>query len=481
MTRIVLSAIVPFMLLASCSTETAPASTVGAAGFTSGTRLHAQVYAAGSTKLWHDWFDTQLKVTCSFRDTDDGGNHCIPTGPTTGSSYNLFGDAACTAPVVEASSGCGAPEYATVGAPGGACSRVHVAKVGAPFTGTTYALNNGACTASGANPTSKFFSVGATLPSSTLVSGSMKIEARGPALSVQVEHGDDGSSRVVNLYDTGLAGPCAPIFESEQARLTDYAGRCAPTSTAFQEGDFGDAVCGSPVAYAPAGACTTVPRNAIQVYGPISKTCPQEALLGYAQLGTPYLGDVYRSDQGTCQKQPSKPPSEGFANVGPTLPGSSMAKVAQLREGQERIVKDWLVDDAGHKLMVVGLYDTLRKEPCFWSPTNDGKMRCTPRAGNGGSFSDATCTKALFQASTPAAGCPVEPTPKVVVALATFGVCQTPGKLRFYTVGGPVSLTETYSLNNEKCTGPFPSGTATYYDTTEIPPETFAELSDVTE
>ena len=474
--------VLPFAVLASCSsTDTTPTPTVVFTEYASGTRLHAEVYAAGAAKLWHDWYDTQLKVQCSFGDAEDGSVRCLPSGPSVASA-SFYADAACTTKVALSDEACATPTYA-LSTPGGAsCGKTAVSTIGAPFTGPTYQMNNGTCAPATTAPTAKFFSVGATVPPSAFVSGSMKTEARGAVLSVDVEHGDDGSSRVVEMYDTVLAGPCELVFQSEDGRLPEYVDRCAPTKTAFREGDFGDAACATPVAFAPGGTCFKGVRNAVQIYGKISATCAQEALLGYAQIGSAYTGDLW-TNNATCQKKTSPPqPYDGYVNIGAPMPGSAMPKVTHLREGTDRIVKDWVVDDAGHKLMVVGFYDTQRKEPCFLTFTTDGKTRCAPRNVLGASgFSDAACTKALSTVYVPPAGCPADATPKIVVVTTNGVGCPANSRQRFYTVGSQVPLTETYSLNGDTCQGPNPSGTGTYLDTTEIAPDGFAELSDVTE
>ena len=65
--------------------------------FRSGSRLRAMTYvAAGGTKLFTGFFDSELKQRCTFATADDGSMRCLPE-PT---GTVVFTDAACAKPVL---------------------------------------------------------------------------------------------------------------------------------------------------------------------------------------------------------------------------------------------------------------------------------------------------------------------------------------------------------------------------------------------
>lgn len=65
--------------------------------FRSGSRLRAMTYvAAGGTKLFTGFYDSELKQRCTFATADDGSMRCLPVP----SGAVVFTDAACTKPVL---------------------------------------------------------------------------------------------------------------------------------------------------------------------------------------------------------------------------------------------------------------------------------------------------------------------------------------------------------------------------------------------
>ena len=145
---------------------------------TSGSRLKAKFMKAADgarAPIPNIWFDSQRNEDCSFRQAADGTQRCMPN------SYAFllyYSDAACTAPIVYTSAGCTPPPYlqateATASCSGGG-ARIYstMAKIQPMML---YIKSGTTCTASSAPITIDYYSVGAEIPLSAFVEGSVEI------------------------------------------------------------------------------------------------------------------------------------------------------------------------------------------------------------------------------------------------------------------------------------------------------------------
>jgi hypothetical protein len=137
----------------------------------SGTRLKAywQTGADGSKQFAGYWFDSALKVDCSFGLRSDGKQRCMPTSPIVlfAATPSAFADAGCTVPLVLTSkSTCPTAQAASglvnVYETNAGCTAIVMHDLGAQFTGQVFQGSTAACTAASAAATmaQNYFRVG---------------------------------------------------------------------------------------------------------------------------------------------------------------------------------------------------------------------------------------------------------------------------------------------------------------------------------
>lgn len=87
-------------------------TTAAASEAQSGSRLQP-VYLEGDdgSRQFMGWFDTTLRIDCSFAMATDGAWRCLPAGADAGRFYS---DAACTQRLATVHNGCNPPVYADV-------------------------------------------------------------------------------------------------------------------------------------------------------------------------------------------------------------------------------------------------------------------------------------------------------------------------------------------------------------------------------
>jgi hypothetical protein len=143
---------------------------------TDGRRLKAQ-YMLGDdgSKAYVPgvWFDSMRNETCSFAPAADGMMRCLPEGVQS----DVFSDAACTMPLLIATSGCAAPAYGLT-TDSAMCSTTagatHVYALGQTMTPTMMYVTSGTqCFPAGPPSTGfTFYGLGAEIPASSFVSAS---------------------------------------------------------------------------------------------------------------------------------------------------------------------------------------------------------------------------------------------------------------------------------------------------------------------
>jgi hypothetical protein len=162
---------------------TDPVSNAMADGNQSGTRLKLKYYvgADGSKQLFA-LHDSQLNVDCNFIAAADGVTRCLPGGAFASS---LFVDPGCTQLIAEwYRSTCPPPYFTSI--TNGTCgtpTQQRVWALGPAFTGTgAYAMSGQNCIAYPAaaftslQATYNFYTVGAEVPASSFVQGTLQTE-----------------------------------------------------------------------------------------------------------------------------------------------------------------------------------------------------------------------------------------------------------------------------------------------------------------
>jgi hypothetical protein len=154
---------------------TDPVSEAQADPSASGSRLKLQYYVGSdSSKAFAQILDTMTSLPCSYQTAADGMTRCLPTGQA---SVNpaFFSDSACSKVAAQGYAGCAAPTYA-VGSTASACvtsPTSHVYLVGA--VSSVFEKVGTTCTAvTGLSASFTFYSLGAEVPASSFVAGSLQ-------------------------------------------------------------------------------------------------------------------------------------------------------------------------------------------------------------------------------------------------------------------------------------------------------------------
>jgi hypothetical protein len=143
----------------------------------SGTRLKAQsIVGADGSKHYLGLYDSSLKVTCDYATMSDGNLHCVPTQMKLLAELgSLYSDSGCTVPLATAvMNGC-VPTYIVSNVAQSNCApaTTHVFAVGPAFTSTFYQGYPGNCNQWVGAPTAPVYQVGAEMPPSAFVSGTL--------------------------------------------------------------------------------------------------------------------------------------------------------------------------------------------------------------------------------------------------------------------------------------------------------------------
>jgi hypothetical protein len=152
----------------------------------SGSRLKAQYFAGtDGSKTFASMYDSQLKATCAFVTASDGSSRCFPTGLTAAASTSYYSDSHCSQPILNIPSVCTAPPpyVTTFGTSCSGTTTFHIYPSGSMFTlGADVYVGGGSgatgsCIAvSAKDSTGTWYSVGAELPPSQFVEGTLQTD-----------------------------------------------------------------------------------------------------------------------------------------------------------------------------------------------------------------------------------------------------------------------------------------------------------------
>jgi len=438
--------------------------------YQSGTRLRARVWvSADGAKIFHGFYDTQLKTACTVTIAEDGLPRCLPARDH-GALY--YSDAACTKAVTVVFDDCAAPY---VGAQSGTCGTTFRATTATTSSATTlYDNASGSCAVISV-ASKALFEAGPKLAPTGFVKATRTREPRGSALMMEFWDMEDGARMPIGAYDTARKGICAS--SAGFGELT--GGHCVPTHVGYAEGQFADPGCTVAAALVIDTACGSAPDDVLGsalVYGN-KPNCLDQSLVGFASISTTLQSQAYSKNGNTCTTSPS--PGKYAAVTGSFALGD-LPQMKPGPDGSGRIVRHVERAPTGEKLLAERFFDTTLNARCEAMTAADGKLRCVPLGDFAFWYLDAACKQPVF-AATGAAGCAYD-VPEWMEASSNDGKA-CPGSLTTsYKVGAKIASQSTlYTVNGAACQANTGSGNWVLYGTTEQPASTFAELTDVTE
>jgi hypothetical protein len=353
-------------------------------GTLSGTRLKAEWYDFGGTRVFAGFYDTALQTPCTPGAWSDGKVYCIPVstttlGYTTEACTEMLGHISFN-PTCEHPS----PDYLVVPADASPCTAAsgHVYRLAATPTMLTtyYALQNGGCAgpfSTGIN-SDTFLVTGEVMPSE-LVEFTREAPADPGRISRQYIVADDGARLAVAPYDRELDSDCTP-----KANLADKSrGSCPPTDTrdvVF----YGDMDCKQSLVSA-AKTCPK-PRFGRQL---VDHSCAQGDADYFAVADAVKPASVFVVGA-TCEAR-SVPTTSAFYAV------SDSVTVQQLTRDHDRMpdreLQPIYFSDGTKRYLEQNLYDTAHDTECQVNVLPDGTIVCVPFGSSASAFySDDTCT-----------------------------------------------------------------------------------------
>ena len=406
--------------------------------FTEGSRLKARwQQAPGAPRMLVGWYDTQLRINCSFSPAysgagvahQDGGDfYCLPS--LNSGAGDLFADAACTQPAADVGCDNWLVELPATAESCDAKDRFFSA--GDPIASASIFVKNsdgclGIAAAGRALPVSAR-KLGAEVPLASFVHARLTVDSGSARIVRRIMSADDGSSQVWGAWDN-VRGEA--VFAPDWANLAPAIGpgkwqpeRVVPFDRANDL--FAEAGCTQPAAIFD--ACGSVsPKSVFHVE---SDSCT--SIASYFEAGPDLTaGEVYNGSPGACRAAPAETTDRyRFVAVGAAIAPSSFADVRSVTQGSGRA----RVATAGTDTAVIGgdhfdyLVDGQTGERCMPVTGADGTLRCMPEISTFGLYSDAGCSVQLFAWSgDTGTTCPV-PAPSMISipeTVASDGCGQT--------------------------------------------------------
>jgi hypothetical protein len=426
--------------IASACSGSGPATPAGS--FQDGSRLKA-VYGRidGAPPVFMNWYDTELGVDCRFIDVGLPDRLvCFPsgaTGNTNGPTFfadstSLFGDSACTQPIVNAAfAPCATRFFPTTPQQADRCGTLErLFDVGPAIPRDPVGLyridpsGTGACQAATASDVDTYLelhALGAEIPIDSLVSGTYQHDAAaGRVVPLRIA-GSDGSIQGQARRDT------SPWLEGEPVAWDNERGEMVstplgPSSRWFPADDyqvqvFSDAGCSVRAVIGPAcgvaakeaftwppgDACDRTPTSFYDVGAPIadqSKLYAVDGTTGACNIFAPAISNSMQAAYG----------------LGAPVPVTAFADAVEVRAGTGQIQIVETAGAGGPPATSAGFFDRVHGQPCTFQRNvlgADGVVRCLPAAGDLAFYGDAGCTLPLYTA-LPASPCVSQPPPAFV-------------------------------------------------------------------
>jgi len=357
-------------------------------GTLSGSRLKAEWYDFGGTRVFADFYDTMLDAPCTPGPWSDGKIYCIPVSTATlGYTTNACAEAemlgyfrfnaACQHP---------SPAYLVLAADSSPCgaASAHVYRLSATATALTqyYALQNGGCSgpySTGYGNSDTFPVTGEVMPPE-LVEFTREAPTDPGRISRQYMVAADGARLAIAPHDSELDADC-----SLKTALADPSqGSCPPTDTrdvVF----YTDMDCKQGVVSAPM-AC---PKPAL-AREPVDRGCSQSGS-NYYQVGDTIAKPASAWVGGTtaCVASSVSSGNTVYALGDPVT-------VQQLSRAHDSIagrnVQPIYFSDGKKRFLDQNLYDTAHETECQPYVLPDGTIVCVPFGASASAFYEETCT-----------------------------------------------------------------------------------------
>lgn len=466
---------------ATTNTDDGSAPGAGASADRSGTRLKVQGVETGDGLFVPsaDLFDSQMNVSCSYRQMTDGSIRCAPR---TAAIVRGFSDDQCQNRVALVPKGtCPAlrPQYADEATGKGidTCDlRVSYSKLGQALTlAKTYERNTaGVCVETVFDSSKDYFAV-QKMPDTDFVAGKIVDVAASASIAVSVFEGEDGSRIRRALTNVARNKPCQIAIAS-----ADGKPRCTPRTGTSLGLYRTDATCMTRLALGLGCSLPDDPDDdtAAVLFGQREKCGPLTKMQAFTRGARRSAMEYYttnEADAGACDG----PRTSGTLvtyDVGPEIPSASQPEVERAPPiATQRIAIETAYLSEGVKLLdsFLALRDTRDNVPCEFTKATDGTLRCLPTSISGNFFfSDPQCKVPL---GLDADGCIVAPKHIAVFDEVT---CTT----KMYAAGPKLDrLTQPYYQKVESaCLEVAGSSAVNLYTLgAEVTPDTFAPGTDV--
>lgn len=351
-------------------------------GTLSGSRLKAEWYDFDGTRVFADFYDTELETACLPGAWSDGKQYCIPVSTTTlGYSDKecqaLLGyinfDRTCARP---------SPRYLVLPSetPGCTASSAHLYKLADTPTALTeyYASQNGGCSgpfSTGYN--SDTYEVTGELLAADLVEFSREAPADPGRLSRQYLVGADGSRLAITPHDSEIDADCTLKADA----LDPTSGSCPPTDSRdvvyYTDLDCKDAVASTNNACKPAFARQLADRAC--ALGPSI----------YRAVGAAVKPDkVFVGGASVCRA--TTPGSSKLYELGKTLTPVALTRAHESTAG--RNLQAIYFSDGQKRFLDQRLFDAEHDTECQVNVLRDGTIVCVPYVPSVIAFYDETCT-----------------------------------------------------------------------------------------
>jgi hypothetical protein len=431
-----------------------------------GTRLQIRRWeTADGVGAHFSYWDTTLAGACVWRPAEDGRYRCMRSD-TALDGPPLFSDSQCQHPVVRLHRRtCGdAPAYVVTETGYATCPGSYASfKLGAVLETQSYYTGDpsGACSMTASSlPASGWdlFTI-ESVPTSTFVAGTARLDSKPGALAPVFVDGDDGSSFLLGFRDL-ING-----FDCDFGEATDGTVRCLPTALGqVQGGVYADATCRTTLAIGPRSSCATAQAFIERIGGDACKG----AVIAIFKAGTRV--DAFTRGP-ACVPAPL---GSDYLTVGDAVPPAhfvlgTLGLVADSR----RLRRVGLTSPAG--TFGGGLWDSRWGSFCHALVAADGVERCIPFSGtiaSASAFSDPACTRPLFPDSeTASCGSPH-------ALMEDASVC--PARHRLYSVSSEGYTGPVYGRSGGTCVArPAPGGVVLHAQLDEIDPRELVELQQI--
>jgi hypothetical protein len=369
--------------------------------FKSGARLRAQVLSGDGLPVFETFFDTTRNAPCEYVKAIDGSMRCVALG-----NEGVFLDAACTSPAAIVS-GCTNPTgFARFSKKTFVCDRVEyelseVRPIAAEIAAATMYVRSGkgTCEAIPVSGNIKLHAVGASVPITDFVRGTLKDEAPAPSLRRKRIVGEDGSELALpEIVDAVRNTKCDAyrLVPPNTPRTVPADFSCVPQNSAnndTQYGPFSDSSCTTPSASRFVGPGCEEPAAILRSLSPAGgSNCGDD--YGYAvyERGAATANGFRFS--GTCDSDVS--PNRSFFALGAPITAAALPALREEPLGSGRL-RPLAFTANGVQVSTAYFWDDQAKARCSVYRFADGKQRCVGGAylNPPSRFKDASCTQPM--------------------------------------------------------------------------------------